>query len=177
MISPGPTSQPWRDCYRQLAPKLLLFARQWVESPADAEDLVQTAFVRFWQKHPDAAAEHYPLLYAAVRSAALDALRSRERRGRRETAYHADAAGSAGEFFRHPLELQEEAAAVQNALQRLGAEQREVLVLRIWGELTFAEIAQALDQSINTVASRYRAGLEALRRFFANHPPFVYERV
>src|SRR4051812_15766043 len=82
MSSPAPSPQAWRDCYRQLAPKLLLFARQWLSSPADAEDVVQTAFVRFWQKQPDAAPEHYPLLYAAVRTAALDFLRSSDRRSK-----------------------------------------------------------------------------------------------
>src|SRR5258705_6111538 len=69
----------WKTCYRELAPKLLLFARQWVAEPADAEDVVQTAFVKFWRKQPDAAREHYPLLYAAVRSTALDLLRRSER--------------------------------------------------------------------------------------------------
>ena len=51
---------------------------------------------------------------------------------------------------------------------------REVLVLRIWGELTFAEIATTLGESINTVASRYRYGIEALRRIIKSNQ---YERV
>ena len=62
----------WRQCYRELAPKLLLFARQW--APQDAEDIVQAAFVRFWKKHQSADRSHYPLLYAAVRTIALDQL-------------------------------------------------------------------------------------------------------
>ena len=169
-----PSPEAWRECYRQLAPKLLLFARQWVSSASDAEDVVQTAFVRFWQKQPAAEAEHYPLLYAAVRTAALDFLRAGERRGRRETAYHAELPSTL--LFAHSLEQQEQAAAVQSALTRLSAEQREVLVLKVWGELTFAEIAGALDQSINTVASRYRSAIEALRRVFTRQP-IAYERV
>src|SRR5687767_1788692 len=77
-------ADPWKTCYRELAPKLLLFARQWVPEPADAEDIVQAAFVKFWKQQPDARREHYPLLYAAVRTTALDLLRGSERRARRE---------------------------------------------------------------------------------------------
>jgi RNA polymerase sigma-70 factor (ECF subfamily) len=41
---------------------------------------------------------------------------------------------------------------------------REVITLKIWGELTFAEIAQALEIPANTAASRYRYGLVELRK-------------
>ena len=50
------------------------------------------------------------------------------------------------------------------AVDRLPIEQREVLVMKIWNELTFAEIASALDISQNTAASRYRYGLTALKK-------------
>ena len=50
------------------------------------------------------------------------------------------------------------------ALDRLPREQREVLVMKIWDELTFAEIAQVLKISQNTAASRYRYALAALRK-------------
>ncbi len=166
--------EPWRECYRQLAPKLLLFARQWVPSMADAEDVVQAAFIRFWRKQPDAQPEHYPLLYAAVRSAALDLLRTNERRGRRELAFGADEPAALEPLFECPLERAEQAETLQRALHKLPPEQRETVVLRIWGELTFAQIAQAFGESINTVAARYRYALEALRRH-THHED--YERV
>ena len=41
---------------------------------------------------------------------------------------------------------------------------REVVMLKIWSELTFAQIADTLDIPLNTAASRYRYGLEMLRR-------------
>ena len=52
---------------------------------------------------------------------------------------------------------------LQRALLALPAEQREVLALKIDGELTFAQIAQVINVSINTAASRYRYALEKLR--------------
>ena len=164
----------WRTCYQQLAPKLLLFARQWVSSLADAEDIVQNAFIRFWKHQPSAGPEHYPLLYAAVRSAALDFLRSSERRSRREADDRVDVVRGDSTIFDTTIEQREHAETVQAAMEQLPQPQREVLVLKIWGELTFAQIAQALGESINTIASRYRYALDAMRRHIK---PYEYERV
>jgi RNA polymerase sigma-70 factor, ECF subfamily len=163
----------WKTCYRELAPKLLLFARQWVAEPADAEDVVQMAFVKFWRRQPDAGREHYPLLYSAVRSTALDHLRGTERRVRREAEPSVTVLREDTSFFDTSVEQREDAVLIEGALRALPSEQREVLVLRIWGGLTFAEIAVTLDESINTVASRHRYALEALRRQLK---PYAHER-
>ena len=109
-----------------------------------------------------------------MRSAALDSLRSQDRRNRRESAFQQTTAEEPWALFESSLEQKEDAAIIEQALGQLPPEQREVLVLRIWGELTFAEIATALGDSINTVASRYRYGLEALRRILTPH---VHESV
>jgi RNA polymerase sigma-70 factor (ECF subfamily) len=164
----------WHLCYQQLAPKLLLFARQWVSSMADAEDVVQTAFVRFWRHQPAAGPEHYPLLYSAVRSSALDLLRSSERRSRREADDRVDVARGDTPIFDTTIDQREHAESVQAAIGQLPQAQREVVVLKIWGELTFAQIAQALGESINTIASRYRYALEAMRKHIK---PYEYERI
>ena len=171
MTGPIHTDEPWRTCYAQLAPKLLLFARQWVQCQADAEDVVQTAFVKFWRHRPDANSEHYPLLYSAVRSSALDFVRTESRRERREQVVAIDPEEP---FFDSAIDQHENSESIATALQQLPESQREVLVLRVWGELTFAEIATAVGDSINTVAARYRYALEALRRILKPHE---YERV
>src|SRR3954452_5772688 len=126
---PASHEEPWRACYRELAPRLLLYARQWAPCPADAEDVVQAAFVRFWKKQPDAQPQHYPLLYAAVRTAALDLLRTNERRGRRELAFGAEAPGAEEPLFAAGLDQQEDAHLLQEALQKLSPEQRKAVVL------------------------------------------------
>jgi len=110
---------PWEACYRELAPKLLLFARQWVPVPADAEDVVQAAFIKFWQHRPDAHPEHYPLLYAAVRTCALDFRRSGERRSRREANPAVDVLREDATFFDHGVEQREDAALLEAALREL----------------------------------------------------------
>jgi RNA polymerase sigma-70 factor (ECF subfamily) len=153
------THENWKVCFSQLSPGLLLFARQWVRSRADAEDIVQEAFVRFWRRNHDI--ENRALLYATVRSVALDLIRRDSRRARREAETFSGMEQSIEPQFESDDESQR---ALGAALDRLPHEQREVLVMKIWNELTFAEIAQALEISQNTAASRYRYALAALKK-------------
>ncbi len=158
------TDETWKTCFAQLGPALLLFARRWTNCRADAEDVVQEAFVRFWrQQH---SIENRALLYATVRSTALDRLRRDQRRARRE----ASAAIGHPEFFESSFVAGDEGQQLlAAAVERLPDEQREVVILKIWNELTFAEIAQILEISQNTAASRYRYALGALKKNLQPH--------
>lgn len=151
--------EQWKTVFSELAPGLILFARQWVRSAADAEDIVQDAFVKFWRRNHKI--DNRALLYATVRSTALDLIRRDTRRARREIAASADVDQTMDPQFEIDDESQR---ALIGALDRLPDEQREVLVMKIWNELTFAEIAQALEISQNTAASRYRYALAALKK-------------
>ena len=145
------THQDWQTSFPQLAPGLVLFARQWVHSAADAEDIVQDAFVKFWRRNHNV--QNRALLYATVRSTALDLIRRDSRRARREQEALADIDQTVEPQFRIDDESQR---ALGVAMERLPHEQREVLVMKIWNELTFAEIAEALGISQNTAASPRR---------------------
>ena len=57
----------------------------------------------------------------------------------------------------------DETRALQVALAALPGKFREVITLKIWGDLTFAQIGETLQISPNTAASRYRYGMDALR--------------
>lgn len=153
------THEDWKVGFSELGPGLLLFARQWVHSAADAEDIVQEAFVRFWRRNQSLA--NRGLLYAMVRSIALDLIRKDTRRARREAAVVSESEQSVEPQFQLEDESQR---AVAVALDGLPKDQREVLVMKIWNDLTFAEIGEALGVSQNTAASRYRYGLATLRK-------------
>lgn len=157
--------EDWKLCFAEAAPGLVLFARQFVHSSADAEDIVQDAFVRFWRKQH--SVKNRALLFATVRSISLDLLRRDARRARREADALAgiDQTTPAPEFDL----VSESQRALAAAVDRLPAEQREVLVMKIWNELTFADIAGVLDISQNTAASRYRYALAALKKNFVAH--------
>lgn len=153
------THEDWKVCFSELGPGLLLFARQWVQSVSDAEDVVQEAFVRFWRRNHSPA--NRGLLYAMVRTIALDLIRKDSRRARREAALVSDSDQSVVPQFQIENESQQ---ALALALGQLPKDQREVLVMKIWNDLTFAEIGEALGISQNTAASRYRYALATLRK-------------
>jgi RNA polymerase sigma-70 factor (ECF subfamily) len=152
-------SDQWTDWLDEHGPALVLFARQWVSNQADAEDVVQDAFVRFWRAR-DRVAEPAGYLYACVKHSALDRQRQRRRQSRREAAV---ARSETETLFAVPHEDAERGAAVSAAMCHLPEEQREVLVMKIWGGLSFPQIAEALRIPANTAASRYRYALIRLR--------------
>ncbi len=165
-------SGSWRDWYRQHASRLLLYARQWLPERADAEDAVQTGFVKFWRNKPNATESDTPLLYTTVRCAALDLLKRNARRVRREDQL----ALESGDVWwdADTLTHQEIACDIRRAMESLPAAQREVIVLRVWAELSFAEIAATVGESINTITSRYRYALEKLKKIMTEED---YERI
>jgi RNA polymerase sigma factor (sigma-70 family) len=70
-------------------------------------------------------------------------------------------------LFAGSLEQDERRAAIDAALHKLPENQREVLVMKIWGGLSFPQIAEVLRISANTAASRYRYALAKLREQLA----------
>ena len=142
---------------------LVLLARQWVGSHADAEDVVQKAFVGFWRSR-SRVDDPVAYLYGCVRREARAWLRARLRRRRREQIAGRDGKSSPQDDLFARLENEEEMTRIQTAVEHLPTAQREVLVLHVWGELTFAQVAAVLRISPNTAASRYRYALGSLRR-------------
>lgn len=134
---------------------LVLYARQWC---ASAEDVVQVAFAKLaaLRAPPEPA---LPWLYRVVRNGALSARRGEERRRRHE----AEAAARRPAWFVPVDGAALDAATAAAALQGLPLEQREVLVARLWGGLTFDQIADLVGTSASSAHRLYHAGLTALR--------------
>ena len=155
----NPTAN-WSAWLADHIPKLLLFARTQTRSEADAEDVLQDAIVEAARKSHGAPPD-LPLVYATLRRRAVDLARSTDRRTARE-----EAASDVTEicWFDDRIEQQETARLIDRAMKRMPEKFREVVMLKIWSELTFAQIAETLDIPLNTAASRYRYGLESLRR-------------
>lgn len=154
----------WKQWFTTYGPKLLLCARQWTRSLADAEDVVQEAFVRYWRNQRHLPGDPQALLVVSVRRAALDLARREGRRAAREERADGGLEEREAHFGPVPGEDSERRERIEQALRELPAEQREVLVLKIWNELTFEQIGEILDIPPNTAASRYRYGLASLRK-------------
>lgn len=134
---------------------LVLYARQWCESP---EDTVQEALLKL-VREPNVPENTVGWLYRVVRNHAISAARSTARRRRRESAVAEKVEPwflpSEGE----PLDSQ----AVKEALEKLPIEQRETIVARLWGGLSFREVAELTETSQSTTVRRYHSGLAAIR--------------
>jgi RNA polymerase sigma-70 factor, ECF subfamily len=157
----SPTSSEWQCWLADHASKFLLFARQQSRSEADAQDLVQESVVECWQQQGDETPPPpVPLVFATIRRRAVDLARSRERRVRRELATEPTAEC----WFDTSAEDRERNRMIQAAMSQLSGIYREVITLKVWGGLTFAEIAETLNIPANTAASRYRYGLAELRK-------------
>jgi RNA polymerase sigma-70 factor (ECF subfamily) len=159
-------SDQWTVWLDQHVATLILLARQWVPRRADAEDVVQEAFIRFWRSR-HRVADPAAYFYACVKHVALDWQRNRKRQSRREEA---TARSEAATWFAGPLEQSERRVVIEAALRSLPESQREVLVMRIWGGLSFPQIAAALRISDNTAKSRYRYALAKLGEQLAEEP-------
>lgn len=122
------------------------------------------AFVRWWRRFPEGDSAHIPLLYAAVRTIALDQRRSDTRRVNREAKSDIAIPHENAPSFDPQPGQQEIISIVEKALEGLPGQQREVVTLKLWGNLTFNEIAAMTGESINTVAGRYRYALQTLHR-------------
>ncbi|HET6427803.1 MAG TPA: RNA polymerase sigma factor [Phycisphaerae bacterium] len=145
----------WFDAH---AAAMVLYARQWLEA-GRAEDVVQDVFVRLMTGRVRPANVR-AWLFRCVRNAAMNELRRhRRRRARRERL----GAERAGWFVSNPGDLID-AADVQAALADLPNQQREAIVLRIWGGLSLREVAEVTGSAVSTVFSRYRAGLAEIRK-------------
>ena len=137
------------------AAALVLHARQWCDSP---EDIVHDAFLLLMR---EAAPPANPVgwLYQVVRNKAMNAARSSRRR-----THHEATAAFRGEPWLVSTEGDRlDADSAARALEELPGEQREVIVARLWGGLSFEEIAKINGTAASTAHRRYQQGIAALR--------------
>jgi RNA polymerase sigma-70 factor (ECF subfamily) len=141
--------------------RLVRFAVALTRNQHDAEDCVQTALVRVAREPGLLASVDCPWAYLLrmVRNEAL--LIGRRQRQR-------PAAGNLSDLVTirrvDELEREETHRQVWSALRSLPTDQAEVVVLKIWEEMTFAQIGQILDTSPNTAASRYQYAIVKLTK-------------
>ena len=123
---------------------------------AAAEDVVQQVFTTILRLQPRMVDEaHY--LRRAVRNECYSHLRRMRKRSE---------VGDTGTLIEPVVGsvFSEESLALERAIRELPPEQREVIYLHVFEGLTFQEVATRLEESINTVAARYRYALERLRQ-------------
>jgi RNA polymerase sigma-70 factor (ECF subfamily) len=144
---------------------LALYARQWLDDAASAEDVVQEALTSLLAQTPPPR-DPIAWMFRAVRNAAIDQSRSSSRRRRREQRV----AESRREWFESSADALIDAKTAEAALAGLPPASREIVVLRIWSDLGFAQIADVMQMSLSSVHDKYVAALRQMRGALESKP-------
>lgn len=161
-VQPGSNAEGWpAETYDACAAQVLLYGRALGLSHAEAEDVLHDTFRALLALETPPREPRFYVI-RTFRNRALNHRRSLWRRLLREEE-------AARWFEPSPGESPAERAAVRG-LAGLPREQREVIVLKLWHELTFEAIGQLLGLSPNTAAGRYRYGLQKLRNLLTATP-------
>ena len=175
-VAPTGGAPDWGQWLIENGARMLLFARQQTRTSEDAEDVLQDALVKLARKVEEGSflggqESWRPFLYTTIRRLAIDLGRKNDRRVKREKKSEVDreteTGGLADPWFHSDVSNQETRSLLELELKKLPAKFSEVIIMKVWGNHTFAEVGEILGVSLNTVASRYRYGLERLRKALA----------
>ena len=167
------SNSQWGQWLAENGSRMLLFARLQTRTSEDAEHVLQDALVKLARMVEegtfDGGQESWkPFLYTAIRRRAIDLGRKNDRRTKREKKAEADRKAETGgvtdPWFHSDASNDEKRLLLERELKKLPTKFSEVIIMKIWGGHTFAEIGETFGVSLNTVASRYRYGLRQLRK-------------
>lgn len=147
-----------RHFYEEYRQELFTYALAVCGRRATAEDALHEAFCRILQR-PRAAENFRAYVFRAVRNASIDEIRRRNR----ETSTDSILAEPSIDSDTESRDMHRLAVRL---LEILSQDERECIVLKLYNDLTFREIAEIRGVSLNTAASWYRRGLEKLRAEF-----------
>jgi RNA polymerase sigma-70 factor (ECF subfamily) len=158
-----PDESELQRLYDEHAQALFAFLLNFTRNEDDTRDVLQEIFIKL-ARLPDLqrrARDPRGFLIRLAHNAAVDLMR---RRGTRAT-YHERFGAERVSLFAPVADPDEQAfrTALAESLGELPPEQRAVVHLKLWQNLTFEQIAETLDIPLNTAASRYRYGLDKLR--------------
>lgn len=151
----GVTPERLAELLDEHAAALELFAAQWTRATAD---VVQESFVEL-ARQPVVPDNIVAWLYRVVRNRASSEARSARRRKQRESVVAAENESWFQTSGQSELDPQE----ATDAIGGLSDELREVVVARIWGGLTFEQIAEITQSSASTAFRRYEEAISILR--------------
>jgi RNA polymerase sigma-70 factor (ECF subfamily) len=158
------SSEALSRIYKKYKNRLLRIANALSNDAAAAEDVVHDFFLDFAQS-PDKLRLNGNLK-AYLATCVANRVRNRNRAAPRQGGTSLSQAESVVSKTKRPdqwIIAGEQLRQVNSALAQLPAEQREVVILHLQGEMKFKAIAEWQGVSINTAQSRYRYGIEKLR--------------
>jgi RNA polymerase sigma-70 factor (ECF subfamily) len=157
------------ELYDACADRLHHYLALHLGSTADADDVVQETFARMARSRKKLRpVENLTAYVFAVARNEAARLKSKQTRQRQVQEIHPPPA-LYGETYSDEAAALEAAETVRAALERLPSEQREIVELKAFGNLTLKEIAEVTALPPGTVATRYRTALEHLREWLTRN--------
>ena len=155
--------EAFSSLFRTYYELLYQFAGRYSRDPQSAESIVQDVFVKLWEKRESLQIRSNvkSYLYTAVRNHALNVIK-REARMTNEDAF--DLHESADRSPEETLVDKETAEAVQHAVEQLAPQCRHVYTLKRYDGLSYIEIAEVLNVSVNTVKTQMKRAIKSLKR-------------
>lgn len=163
MATPDPPLAELFQCHRH---GLAGAVRGVLGPSADVAEVLQDAFLKCWRSWPHGAEPQDPVawIFVVTWNVAVDARRRGQRRPAPKTLDEDTAMQlSVDTPPAAALEQQEQLAAAQAAIARLGDDEKQVFLLKVSGGLTFEAVAAALAIPVGTAKTRMRAALQKLR--------------
>ena len=153
--------------FRKYYEPLYHFAGRFVKDAQAAENIVQDVFIKLWDKraewHVQSSVKSY--LYTAVKNHSLNYLK------REKSMIPIDEVAA---NLRHCIPSPEEdlienemAEAVREAIERLPQQCRRIYLMKRYDDLTYSEIAEVLNVSINTVKTQMKRAIKSLHKNLA----------
>jgi len=156
-------SPAFEGLFRAEYARVVGIAHRVLADQAEAEDVAQDVFLSFYRGHPADAPYAPAWLHAAAAHTALNALRSRDRRSRREAVDAIPLDTPASEDPAELVAASETRDEVRAVLARLPERSAAMLALRYAG-LSYEEIARALDVRASSIGTLLRRAEDAFRR-------------
>lgn len=149
--------------YARYKRRLYVFAYSLLKSESEAQDAMQDVFVKLISNTESFAQtdDISPLLFTVCRNYCLNLLKRRNL-ARKQTDDPTFQILKEANPLKTVAE-REEAQILNQIIGALPAEQREVLVMKVYGGLTFKQIAQTVGEPQGTVATRYRLAIEKVK--------------
>ena len=161
-----------KEVYEEYLPYIYGIVRGLLTSKEDAEDVTSEVFIRLWEKSDTyrPGSGHKGWLATIARNLAVDAIRKKRREEpmdlseeellRAAETHIADTQGMGPSVEDQVVEN----LTMEEALLSLKDTERQIVHMKLMGELTLQEIADIRGEPLGTVAWRYREALKKLRR-------------
>lgn len=153
--------------YAATLPRVLAYARRILMTEDAAEDCAAETYIQAWRDAAKYNSDRGPVmawLFIICRSRAMDLLRERQRRGEISQALALELEEDAGNETENLIAQVDACSAVHPMLQQLPPEQRRLVGLAFFRDLSHSEIAAATGMPLGTVKSHIHRAISAMRQ-------------